>query len=358
LEAFIRLTNAATERGVKIVTQRDGIINGDGSPMSEFQAGLGALVGRLALTTAKAQAKAAYEARVARGDWIGRPQYGWRLEKDAAGTVGRVPDLDRPLKPIIDAYIRAERRARTAVRILNDDLKIPAPAGGQWDRSSLLRIVTRERPDLLPMTTANGRREAAADAPARLSKLLRCPCGRFLSPHRRLERRPGRGVGRVSLGYTCAAGIASRANHPRIYVSEGRLMPWILAEWARYREPEDNPAAPRRDVDAERAILAEQRTAVIQMRQDLLINREEAKQRIAAINEQDAALNPPPPILPWTLVERHGRLVRRVVIEDPMTLAPARFNEILRSLWKAVELSPEYLPVRAIWRDPARRWAG
>jgi DNA invertase Pin-like site-specific DNA recombinase len=353
LATFLRLTEATRTHGVRIVTTREGVLGGDGSPMAQAFAQITAVFAELELSTAKARAKGAYEARVARGDWIGRPQYGWLLEKDATGAVVKIPNPDQPLRPIIDAYVRADKRARTAVRILNDQLRLPAPHGGHWDRKSLLRVITRERPDLLPIATANGQRAAAADAPARLSKILHCHCGRLLTPNRHVETRPGRVAG-TKVSYYCANGITSKNDHPRVYVSEAKLMPWVLAEWARYREPEEDLAAPRRDIAAERAELAARRTAVVQMRQDLLIDREETRQRIHAIDQQDAALNRSLPVVPWTLVERDGRMVKQIDLNF-MGWPERKFNDVLRSLFVYIELDDVYRPVRAEWRDPAAR---
>ena len=134
--------------------------------------------------------------------------------------------------------------------------------------------------------------------------------------------------------------------------------PRHVAEWAKYEEPQnEGPAKHRRDLSAERAILAEQREAVIQMRQDLVIDLAEAKKRIGLLNDQDAALNPPPRSrVPTILVERNGRMVYVVPLDlDFMAWEPARLNGILRSLWSAVELDKDYTPIRAIWRDPSTR---
>jgi DNA invertase Pin-like site-specific DNA recombinase len=343
LNTFLRLTEAAKAHDVRIVTTREGVLGGDGSPMAKAFSQLTAVFAEMELNTAKARARGAYEARVARGDWIGRPQYGWLLEKDATGAVVKVPNPDQPLQPIIDAYIRANKRARTATRILNDELRIPAPFGGHWDRKSILRIITRERPDLLPIATATGQRAASAEAPARLSKLLKCPCGRLLTPNRHVETRHGR-IGGTMVSYCCAKGIATRIDHPRVYISESKLMPWVLAEWARYREPRDDlPSAPRRDIASERAALGEKRTAVVQMRQDLLIDREEARRRIHAIDQEDAALNRSLPLAPWSL--------------NYMDWSEREFNDVMRSIFAYIELDQDYQPVRAEWHDPSSRYA-
>jgi DNA invertase Pin-like site-specific DNA recombinase len=355
LATFLRLTEAAKAHDVRIVTTREGVLGGDGSPMAQAFAQLTAVFAEMELNTAKARARGAYEARVARGDWIGRPQYGWLLKKDATGAVVKIPNPDQPLQPVIDAYVRANKRARTATRILNDELRIPAPFGGHWDRKSLLRVVTRERPDLLPIATATGQRAASADAPARLSKLLKCPCGRLLTPNRHVETRPGRVAG-TKVSYYCAKGMATRAEHPRLYIAESKLMPWVLAEWGRYRESEDNPSMPRRDIAAERAVLAEKRTAVVQMRQDLIIDREEARRRIHAIDEEDAALNRSSPLVAWTLVERDGRMVRQIDLNF-LAWPERKFNDVIRSIFAYIELDEEYRPLRAEWHDPSSRYA-
>lgn len=342
LETFIRLTGAAERHGVRIVTERDGVIGGDGSPMSQFQAGLGALVGRLELSTAKARAKSAYEARVARGDRIGRPPYGWRLVKDDAGVVVQVADPEHPLEPIFNAYVRAGKRVRRAVRIINDELRIPAPHGGLWDRSSLLRIIGRERPDLLPSPTANGQRAAAADSPAKLSKLLMCHCGRLLTPNRKTDRRRARPS--YSISYYCARGLASRTDHPRVYVAESTLLPWVEEELTRYDEPQAEPTKPARDTDAERAALLARRARDVQMRSDGLIDRDEVRRRVAAIDRDLAALQAPPPPRGLPRTWTHW--------------TDAEYNERVRSLLDHVTLDEMLLPIEAAWHDPAWRYEG
>jgi hypothetical protein len=267
------------------------------------------------------------------------------LKKDADGVVQQVPDPDHPLEPLFEAYAKAERRVRTAVRFLNDEMKLPAPHGGKWDRSSLLRIITRERPELLPRRTANGRKEAAADAPARLSKLLRCPCGRFLTPNRHVERRPGHGnAGRVTVGYYCARGQSGRADHPRMSVSEAKVLPWVADEAAHYAEPDDEAVLPVRDLEQERADLAGRRARVVEMRIAKLIALDETRRRLEAIDNELAALDPPPTgpdltDLDWT------------------RWSDRKINDTLRSLIAYVQLDESYQPVRAEWHVPGWRSA-
>jgi hypothetical protein len=150
--------------------------------------------------------------------------------------------------------------------------------------------------------------------------------------------------------------MATRAEHPRLYIAESKLMPWVLAEWGRYREPEDNPSMPRHDIAAERAVLAEKRTAVVQMRQDLIIDREEARRRIHDIDQEDAALNRSSPLVAWTLVERDGRMVRQIDLNF-LAWPERKFNDVIRSIFAYIELDKEYRPLRAEWHDPSSRYA-
>src|SRR5579859_2727460 len=66
---YIALMESARAHRVRIVTPA-GTIGGDGSPMATAFAQVGATFAELELNTAKARARAAYAARVARGDHI------------------------------------------------------------------------------------------------------------------------------------------------------------------------------------------------------------------------------------------------------------------------------------------------
>jgi DNA invertase Pin-like site-specific DNA recombinase len=338
LPGFLRLREAAKRCGTRIVTHRDGEIGADGSPMGKAFDGIRAIFTELELDTAKVRAQAAYQARVARGDHVGQVPYGYRLVK-VDGVNRLEPDPARPVAPILDAYRRAGGRVRTAVRILNDEMHLPAPYGGVWDRPSLLRLITREAPGLLPRRTATGRREAPA-TPAKLAKLLRCHCGALLTPNRHVERRRSRET--VAVSYYCARGNAGRQDHPRVYVAESKLLPIIAAEAARLRLPGDRLAGED----------AAERLATIT----------ERKRRLA-LTFADGALDEP------TYRERLADLGRDVdaieattrAVEIPAALdwewPVASLNAALRAVFTRIDLGPDLLPVAFTWAAPHWRAA-
>jgi DNA invertase Pin-like site-specific DNA recombinase len=340
LEAYSSLMSAADKSGTRIVTP-SGAINGDGSPAAEFAGGLGALLARMELSTAKQRAKAAYAMRLARDGKanVGQAPYGKKLERQPDGRVIRVDDPDRPVAPIIDAFIRAGRKPRAAAKILNDELKIAAPYGGHWDRTSIIRIINRERPDLMPPKGPTGRREAPP-SPALLAKLLRCHCGRLLTPNRHVERRPGRPAG-TSVSYYCARGNAEPKTHGKpYYVAESVVLPFVKAEADRLRPPEAVRMA--EDREAERTAIADDRRKLV------------TAWRAGAIGEDE-----------WKAADAEAvKRLEALDAEARVTILPAaidwtwpteNINEVLRSFIDYVQLDRNLRPTSAVWTLPEWR---
>jgi hypothetical protein len=316
------------------VTHRDGEVGSDGSPMGKAFDGIRAMFTELELDTAKPRAQGANQARVARGDHVGQVAYGYRLVK-VDGVNRLEPDPDRPVAPILDAYRRAGGRVRTAVRIVNEELRIPAPYGGTWDRPSFLRLIGREAPDLLPRKTATGRRDAPA-TPAVLAKLLRCHCGRLLTPNRHVERRRRRETTAVS--YYCAQGNSSRKDHPRVYVAESRLLPLVQAEVGRLRLPFNEVEVVQRNRQRE-AELEEERTRVSKAYIRRGISEDDWQAELAAIEAE------------LEQIETAAALVD--VPRLDWSWPPEQINNILRTFFDRIELGPDLMPVRFVWRLPA-----
>ena len=334
LGTFLKLTDAAKRHGVRIVTTREGIVGGDGSPMAQAFAQIGAVFTELELNTAKARAKSAYASRVARGDHVGRVPYGYRLVRDN-GSSRLERDPARSVEPIIAAYEQSGRKARRAMRILNDDLRIPAPYGGEWDRRSILRVVERDAPHLIPPVTATGRREAAPN-PALLAKLLRCHCGRLLTPNRHVDKR--RAKVKESFLYYCARGHAARHDHPQVYVSEAKLLAWLRDEAARFRPPPSVELSVKSE--QERAALDARRARIIDNYEDgLYPDKATRDMKLAAV---DAALA--------KLEDQHAAVDVPATID--WTWPADAVNAVLRAYWEYVELDEHLRPVRAVWRVP------
>jgi DNA invertase Pin-like site-specific DNA recombinase len=337
VETYVRLTSAASQNGVKIVTDREGIIGGDGSPLGEFQAGLGALLGKLELSTAKVRAKGAYDARVARGDYVGQAPYGSKLVK-VDGIVRLEADADRPVAPILNAVERADGKVRTAIRIINDELKIAAPYGGHWDRKTLLRVIEREAPHLLAARAPSGRREAPA-TPALFAKLLRCHCGATMTPNRHRERR--RQVETVAVSYYCAKGNASPANHRPYYVAESKLLPIIRAEADRLTPPSEVRAA---EADAAiRSLLIDKRKRLGLAFASDAFDEPTFKAELRKINDELRAIDEASRTIP---------ILRPVDWENWTT---AEINTVLRAIFAHVEVGHDLMPVAFTWNYPAWR---
>lgn len=215
-------------------------------------------------------------------------------------------------------------------------MKLPAPRGGVWDRLSILRLIEREAPDRLPRRAPNGRREESATV-ARLAKMLVCHCGRTLTPNVHRERRPGRGSS-GSVNYYCSRGHAARADHPRVYVAESTLMPWIRAEADRFRVPVNDVLQDEQDA-GQRATIEAKRQRVIESYIEGLIAKPERDRRLADLDRLADHLDTRqrlihvPPAIDWTW-------------------PPKAINDILRALWERVTLDEQLRPVSAEWRLP------
>lgn len=334
MSGFMKLTGAAKRCGARIITARDGVVGGDGSPMASAFAQIGAVFTELELNVAKSRARAAYAARVARGDHVGHVPYGHLLVK-VDGVNRLEADPERPVEPILDAYQRAGGKVRTAVRILNDDLKLPAPRGGEWDRRTLLGLIQREAPELLPALTASGRRDAPV-TPARFAKLLRCHCGRLLTPNRHIERR--RSVETVAVSYYCSRGNAMPGTHGRpYYVSEALVQPFIAEQAARYMP---DAVITLRDVDApKRAALEARRLRVLDAYEVGGFDASELRRRVAAIDVELAKLG------------AQDDALARITIPSAIDwdAEPGEINSALRAIFTAIDLDRDLRPVGVEW---------
>src|SRR5450759_2266171 len=144
MRTFVRLTDAAKAQGVRIVTLREGVLGGDGSPMAQAFAEITAVFSGLELRTAKARAAGGLAVRRDRGDHIGMVGYGWRLARDAGGKLVRTerggnvlePDPQRPLGPIL-AAVREAGSILGGCKLL-EARSVPAPDGGKdWGSTTL-----------------------------------------------------------------------------------------------------------------------------------------------------------------------------------------------------------------------------
>ncbi len=342
MRTFVRLTDAAKVHDVRIVTLREGVLGGDGSPMAQAFAEITAVFSSLELRTAQARAAGGLAVRRERGDHIGMTGYGWRLARTPDGklarsvTGGNVLELDpdRPLGPILDAMREARGGTRhpvTGERIsgilgackLLQARGIPTRDGRTvWRSTTLRRIIEANAPELVPPPGASGRRQPSN---AMLAQLLRCPCGAILTPEAAGKwRKPG---------YRCARGNRlGRGTHGPVYVTEAAVLPFVQAETEalRRRLPTEYQTAGE---DRKREALDAKRARVVDAFMDGTIDKADRDRRLVAV---DAALE---------AIEDVARIVAVPPIDWAWTAAD--INAILRAMFREIRLGPDLLPVVA-----------
>lgn len=335
---LIRLQDAAQRHRVRIVTTAGELAIGDGDdPSAEAFAFIGSVFGRMELSKIKKRNRAARDARLARGDTLGRPAYGYKMERQTDGTIRHVRDPQQPVQPVLEAFDEAGS-FNGAAKLLNDR-EIPAPRGGKWAGNVVNRVVRRERPGLVPR-----RRSEARVAPIGshlFSRLLRCTCGRTLTP--RVTRKVVTKYGTYGpyVGYQCYAGRHDPA-HPRPYmVAESHILEWAKAEAARFDPRRDGEVAARPANHERRADLEARRERLGWAVADGLLGREQAAAKAADIEAELESLD-----TAEQAVELPGAI-------DWDRWDPPAVNRVLRTLWDHVELGVDMRPVRVEWRIPA-----
>jgi DNA invertase Pin-like site-specific DNA recombinase len=319
MRTFVRLTDAAREHDVRVVTLREGVLGGDGSPMARAFSQITAVFSELELNTAKARAKGASLARVARGDKLGAARYGFRLVKVDGVTV-EVPNPDQPLAPILMAYREAGSVAGAA-RILNA-AGIPSPRGTLWGDVTLTRVLESNDVELPPKNRSGRRRRPPK---ALLAQLVRCHCGRMMTPNGRRRQ------------LYCHRGLIV-AGHGRYIVAQSAILPWIMEEAAHLAIPGDVAAVRERDEARKSALLAK-RARWIEQYGEGLIDKGTRDVRLAAIAREVDRLEAAeglvdiPPAVDWSW-------------------PPERVNAVLRALWAEVTLDADLRPVAAEWIVP------
>jgi hypothetical protein len=132
-------------------------------------------------------------------------------------------------------------------------------------------------------------------------------------------------------------------DHPKPHgISEAKLLPVLQAEAARLRIPMTAVEMAAND-EGRRAKLAEQRDRVIDMYADGTIKtKTERNRRLAAIDDALDALDA-------------AQVVVAVPSAVDWTQPPAVVNAVLRAMWSRVELGPDMMPARFVWRVPEWR---
>jgi DNA invertase Pin-like site-specific DNA recombinase len=319
---FARLLKAAKDRNVRVVTQREGDLSDTGNPTSWAFGFLVSFFAEFELRMAKARAAAVAERRTARGDHFGKAPYGFRLVRESGGRVTFVRDPRQPLEAVLDA-VRGSGSILGAARRL-EAAKIPAPYGGKaWSTASLVKIIERHAPELLPRRGPSGRRQPTSKM---LAQLVKCHCGQVMTP------KPG--------GLYCYRGQKAGAPvHGPFGVSERKLLPWIKSTAERFAP---KGMAPRgTDTAGRRAALMEQRERLGWAVTDGLLTREKAADKAAEIDKALEALE---------AVQDAVQVPERV---DWDRWDHAAINTYLRTIWDHVQLGPDMQPVIVDWRIPA-----
>jgi DNA invertase Pin-like site-specific DNA recombinase len=318
-----KLLKATKDRGVRIVTQREGDLSDDGNPSKWLYTMLVSAFSEYELRMVKQRSAAALARRRERGDFLGNAPYGHKLARDADGRVIVVPDPDSALPAVLEV-VRATGSILEACRVL-ERRHVPAPNGGKrWSMSALTRIVEREAPELLRPRGPTGRRGAKVTHP--LAGLLRCHCSATLTPN-------------VTRGqFYCNRGhVQGAAAHGKFNLSVSNIMPWVAQEAARFTPPADVVQLGEASAE-ERAALERQREQLGWAVADGLLDREKAKARADEIDAALAALD-----------------LQEQLVDVPESIDwrwPAdRLNRILRTYWSHIELDERLRPVRAEWRS-------
>jgi hypothetical protein len=247
--------------------------------------------------------------------------------REEGRRLGIAPYGDKPgesVQAIVDAFERAGS-CYGAARILND-AGSRTRRGAEWTSkvvSDVLRragVLYRRRP----------RPGAKAAADWTLYQLVTCHCGHVMTA---MDRRQPR--------VTCYR-ARHTPGHPRPFgIAEKFLLPALQAEAAHLRIPLDSVELEAHDAD-KRAALDAKRERVIDMAADGVIDKADRDRRLAAIDDDYETLD-----------------AQRVILPVPdavdWSLPPRELNAVLRALWERVELGPDLMPVRFVWRVPEWR---
>ena len=264
---------------------------------------------------ASERVRAAYAAKLARGEAIGTVhRYGEREGEDA------------------EAVLTAFREAGSysgAARLLNARGIRPRGSKRGWWPSAVVGIVQRLDPQPAMRPRLQGAKAGGVDFI--LARLLRCPsCGTRLTG---VRDRDGRRV-----RYVCRLG--SVTPHSRMSITEGHILPAVRTEVARLRTPELVEQVER---DRAAAIALELRRArVLDMYERGDIDRTEYTKRLAGVTDALAALD-----------------AKRVVLAVPAvdwSWPPKQLNGVLGALFEEITLDPvTFQPVRFGWQVPEWR---
>jgi DNA invertase Pin-like site-specific DNA recombinase len=322
VQTFLALQAACRKHGTRIVTQREGAIGGDGSPMADAFATIGATFAQLESDTAKVRARYGVVTKRRNGIPLGRKRYGEEPGESVAA--------------VLDAF-REAGSFLGAAKLLNAR-KVPNrlhSLGRQWNVRTVARIIRRADPNLVP---PRGRQGARARSTRLFSGLLKCHCGDYLTsmPRKRKNAKP-------SIGYYCRRAHQNlNGDHPRPYVvSEKKLLPLVQAEATLIALP-SNEAKVATENRERRAALEAKRTqltkALVMDGIDVSVLQMELASIKAALADLDAEARAITlPTIDWT--------------DDPADL-----NPLLRTWLTRIDLGPDLLPAPDGFVWAIKRW--
>jgi DNA invertase Pin-like site-specific DNA recombinase len=161
-------------------------------------------------------------------------------------------------------------------------------------------------------------------------QLMTCHCGNTMTP---MDRRTPR--------VTCWRGRHDPEHPKPVGISEAKLLPALKAEAARLRVPVEAVQMVD-EADTRREAIAAKRERVIDLYADGLIDKAERTVRLGRLDDELDTLDA-------------AKVVVRVPDAVDWTQAPAVVNAVLRALWERVELGPDLMPERFVWRVPEWR---
>lgn len=316
---FIALAELCRDRGVPVRFAKEGIALDYSTIGGKLMAQILAAVAEAEADWGAERSADAVGVRRDRGDYLGMAPYGWKV----AGA--RL--IENPAESIapIEAAFRKAGSSFGAARILNED-GLRTRRGALWSSKVVGDVLARAG-------VVSARRRAPGVKPAAdwtFYRLLVCPCGNVMTA---MDKRSAR--------YTCYRG-RHVPGHPTPYsIAESKLASAIRAEADRLRPPE--MAEDHARDDGRRAAIHARRERVLDMYESGVIDKAERGRRLGKVADDMEKLDSEtvivdvPDGVPW---DRPRRVV----------------NGVLRALFDRIELGPDLMPVRYVWRVP--EWRG
>jgi DNA invertase Pin-like site-specific DNA recombinase len=329
---LIRLQDAAQRHGVTITTKAGRLPIGAGDdPAGEGFAFITAVFGRMELQKSKKRNRAAREARIARGDDMDPPGYGWKnAREEGTGRIVHVPDGEHDPAIVVDLYRQTGSIMKTAKAL--QARGIPAPKGGtRWGQSTTRRVLEREAPELFPRPSRTTGRRTPANS--MFAQLLACKCGTTLTPNA------------VRHQYYCNNGHRlGSAVHGKITVSEITVSEWMRDEMLHFHLP-----AAGVEIQTQNAARRVAVTNRLERARELFLEEGDRKrwehEKTRAAQDIDALDSTETVVREWP------------ELRDLWTYKPAAIAKILREILVRVDLDAKMEPTSATWRNPSLRRA-